>query len=141
MQLKRYTDYSLRLLIYLGVHPERVVSVNEIAQAYAISRNHLLKVVSGLIEQGLVQTFRGKSGGLQLARAPQHINVGDVVKFMEGSSQIVDCHEPYCPIVPACNLKRVLHEAQTEFHKALKRYTLADLIAGKEHKLVQLLAG
>ena len=141
MQLKRYTDYSLRVLIYLGVHPDQVVSINEIAQAYDISRNHLLKVVNGLLEQGLIQTFRGKSGGLQLARPPHKINIGDVVKYMEGHTVLVDCHEPYCPIQPVCNLKHALHEAHQEFFKTLNHYTLAGLIKGQEKKLVQLLTG
>jgi Rrf2 family nitric oxide-sensitive transcriptional repressor len=141
MQLKRYTDYSLRVLIYLGVNPDKVISINEIAEAYDISRNHLLKVVNGLIEQGPIQTFRGKTGGLQLAKPLHRINVGEVVKYMEGSSQIIDCHEPYCPIVPVCNLKRALHEANQAFYKSLKGYTLADLIKGKEARLVQLLTG
>lgn len=139
MQLKRYTDYSLRVLIYLGVKPDKIVSVNEIAKAYDISRNHLLKVVHGLMEQKLVQSYRGKHGGLKLAKVPGKINVGEVVRYMEGDSSVVNCHEPYCQIVPACTLKRVLHEANQEFYKALKHYTLEDLISGKETKLVQLL--
>jgi Rrf2 family nitric oxide-sensitive transcriptional repressor len=141
MQLKRYTDYSLRVLIYLGVHPDQVISINEIAEAYDISRNHLLKVVNGLMEQGLIQTYRGKTGGLQLAKSMSKINVGEVVKYMEGNNQIIDCHEPYCPILPACNLKRALHDANQAFYKSLKSYTLADLIKGKQTRLVELLTG
>jgi Rrf2 family nitric oxide-sensitive transcriptional repressor len=140
MQLKHYTDFSLRTLIYLGINPERVVSINEIAVAYDISRNHLLKVVNGLIEQDLIQTFRGKTGGLQLAKLPKEINVGEVVKYMEGSNQIIDCQEPYCKILPACNLKRALNEANQAFYNTLKTYTLADLIKGKKTKLTTLLA-
>lgn len=141
MQLKRYTDYSLRVLIYLGVHPEQVVSINEIARAYGISRNHLLKVVHGLMEQNLILTFRGKTGGLQLAQLPHKIRVGDVVRYMEGHSGLVDCHEPACPIQPVCTLKHALHEAQQAFYKSLNRYTLASLIKSQDKKLVQLLAG
>lgn len=141
MQLKHYTDFSLRTLIYLGINPERVVSINEIAEAYDISRNHLLKVVNGLIEQGLIQTFRGKTGGMQLAKAPGKINVGEVVKYMEGSNPIIDCQEPYCKILPACTLKRALHEANQSFYNTLKTYTLEDLIKGKKAKLTQLFAG
>ena len=141
MQLKRYTDYSLRVLIYLAIHPQQTISVNEIAEAYDISRNHLLKVVNGLLEQELVQTYRGKTGGLQLAKTASKINVGEVVKYMEGNAKVIDCHEPYCPIVPACSLQRALNEAHQAFYKSLKRYTLADLIKGKESRLVQLLTG
>lgn len=140
MQLKRYTDYSLRILIYLAINPDQVISVNEIAGAYDISRNHLLKVVNGLVEQGLIRTHRGKTGGLQLAVPANKINVGEVVKYMEGNSQLIDCRELYCPILPACNLKLALHEAHEAFYNSLKRYTLASLIKGKENRLVKLLA-
>ena len=140
MQLKRYTDYSLRVLMYLGINPDRVVSINEIAQAYDISRNHLLKVVSGLAELGVIEAYRGKTGGWKLARAPHQINIGQVVQHMEDQSAIIDCHEPACPILPACTLKRVLHEAQTAFFKTLSQYTLADLIDTKQNKLIRLLA-
>jgi Rrf2 family nitric oxide-sensitive transcriptional repressor len=139
MQLKRYTDYSLRVLIYLGIHPDDIISINEIAQAYDISRNHLLKVVSGLQDSGLITTFRGKHGGLHLAKSPGEINVGRVVESMEGRSPLVDCREPFCPILPACNLNTVLREAQQAFIDTLCNYTLADLISGKEVKLVELL--
>jgi len=139
MQLKRYTDYSLRVLIYLGIHPDRVVSLNEMAEAYDISRNHLLKVVGGLAELGWIEAYRGKTGGWKLARAPHQINIGQVVQHMEGQGAIIDCHEPACPILSACTLKRVLHEAQTAFFKTLHQYTLADLLETKQHKLVRLL--
>jgi len=139
MQLKRYTDFSLRVLIYLGIHPDEVISINEIARAYDISRNHLLKVVIGLQEQQLIETHRGKHGGMQLAKSPDDINVGEVVKYMEGSSPIVNCREPFCPILPACNLNAVLREAQQSFIHTLQTYTLADLLDGKEEQLVELL--
>ncbi len=140
MQLKRYTDYSLRILIYLGINPERVVSINEIAQAYGISRNHLLKVVIGLAEQDLIEAYRGKTGGWRLAHAPHQINIGKVVEYMEDQGSVIDCHEPACPILPACNLKRALQEAQTAFFQVLRQYTLADLLNKKQDKLIRLLA-
>ena len=139
MQLKRYTDYSLRLLLYLAVNPDRIISLNEIANAYDISRNHLLKVVNALVEIQLVQTFRGKTGGLQLAKLPKEINVGELVHYMEGENPIVNCQEPYCVILPDCTLSRVLHEAYWEFIQYLNRYTLADLLRGNQNKLQQLL--
>jgi Rrf2 family nitric oxide-sensitive transcriptional repressor len=140
MQLKRYTDYSLRVLIYLALHPERVVSVNEIAHAYSISRNHLLKVVRGLAEQGWIEAYRGKTGGWKLKQAPHQINIGKVVEQMEDQDSLIDCHEPACPILPACNLKHALQEAQLAFFQSLRRYTLADLLDKKQHKLIRLLA-
>lgn len=140
MQLKRYTDYSLRVLIYLGAHPDEIVSVNRIAEAYAISRNHLLKVINGLAEQHLIRTFRGKHGGMRLAVAPQDINVGDVVAHMEGSGPLIDCRQPPCPILPACELNHALYEARQAFIDSLRGYTLADLLRGKREQLVRLLA-
>ena len=140
MQLKRYTDYSLRVLLHLAVYPDRIISINEIAQAYDISRNHLLKVVNGLVEMKLVQTYRGKSGGLRLAKLPNEINVGELVRYMEGENPIVNCQKPSCVIMPACTLSGVLHEAYWEFIQYLNRYTVADLIRGKQNKLQQLLA-
>jgi Rrf2 family nitric oxide-sensitive transcriptional repressor len=140
MQLKRYTDYSLRILIYLGINPERVVSINEIAQAYGISRNHLLKVVIGLTEQGLIEAYRGKAGGWRLACTPHQINIGKVVEYMEDQGSVIDCHAPECPILPACNLKRALQVAQTAFFQSLRQYTLADLLDKKQDKLIRLLS-
>lgn len=139
MQLKRYTDYALRVLIYLGLHAEEVVSVNRVATAYGISRNHLLKVMQGLSEQQLIRTFRGKHGGMQLAAAPQDINVGRVVAHMEGDSPLVDCREPACPILPACELNHVLYQAQQAFIDSLHQHTLADLLRDRL-QLVRLLA-
>jgi Rrf2 family nitric oxide-sensitive transcriptional repressor len=139
MQLKRYTDYSLRVLIYLGIFPDEVISINKIARGYDISRNHLLKVVNGLAEQQLVTTFRGKHGGLQLAKSPDSINVGAVVDYMEGRNPLIDCRNPTCPILPACTLNVVLDEAKRAFIKSLHRYTLADLLEGKRSQLVELL--
>ena len=139
MQLKRYTDYALRVLIYLGSHPGQVVSVSRIAQAYGISRNHLLKVVNGLTEQRLIDTFRGKHGGLQLATAPEDINVGTVVTHMEGDSPLIDCINPPCPILPACQLNHALRAAQQAFIDHLSGYTLADLLHGRQQQLVRLL--
>ena len=141
MQLKRYTDYSLRVLICLGLYPGEVISINKIARAYDISRNHLLKVVNGLAEQQLIETFRGKHGGLQLAKSPDSINVGEVVGYMEGRNPLIDCREPPCPILPACTLNAVLDEAKRAFINTLQHYTLADLLEGKRSQLVELLAG
>jgi Rrf2 family nitric oxide-sensitive transcriptional repressor len=97
MQLKRYTDYALRVLLYLGTHPDEVASISRIAGAYGVSRNHLLKVMHGLTEQGLVTTFRGKHGGLRLALPPADINVGAVVTHMEGGQPVDRLYQPRLP--------------------------------------------
>lgn len=140
MQLKRYTDYSLRLLIMLALEPERIISIKEVAQTYDISRNHLLKIVTQLHQLKLIRTHRGKKGGLQLGRDPQSINVGKLVRELEGRQALINCKDPACPILPACRLKTALAEAEAAFYSVLEAYSLADLLDGKETALRRLLA-
>jgi len=139
MQLTRHTDYSLRVLMYLGVNPGRMVTIAEISEAYDISRNHLMKVVHELGGLGFVETFRGKQGGIQLARALEAVNVGDVVRQMEENLDIVNCNEPVCPIESVCILREALDEARDAFLAVLDEYTLADLIDRRKRKLRMLL--
>lgn len=140
MQLKRFTDFALRVLIYLGLHPDKVISINEIARAFGISRNHLLKVVNELVAEELITTYRGKTGGLRLAKPPAAINVGVLVRSLEGNGPLIDCQQPFCPILPACTLSHAMQEAHQAFFRSLDRYTLADLMGDKQDKLVNLLA-
>lgn len=131
MRLTAFTDYSLRVLIYLGTAPERLATIDRIAEAYGISANHLMKVVHQLGQMGYVETVRGKGGGLRLARAPEAINVGEVVRRTEDGFAVVECFEKgkrSCTIAPSCVLKRALHEAVDAFLEALDRYSLADLV-------------
>jgi Rrf2 family nitric oxide-sensitive transcriptional repressor len=139
MKLKRYTDYSLRLLMYLATEPRRVVRIAEIASAYGISRNHLLKIVNQLVALELLETQRGKSGGIRLAHPPREIVLGEVVRQTEGRWNVVDCHSPACPILPACRLRGVLDEARDAFLQVLDRYTLADLVDRRQDDLRRLL--
>jgi len=140
MHLKRFTDFALRVLIYLALHPQRVISINEIARAFDMSRNHLLKVVNELVASELVTTYRGKSGGMQLSKLPADINVGHLTRKLEGESPLINCTKPLCPILPACTLNQALDEAQQAFFDQLDRYTLADLIGNQQNRLVNLLA-
>jgi Rrf2 family transcriptional regulator, nitric oxide-sensitive transcriptional repressor len=142
MQLTLYTDYSLRVLIYLGIHRHRLSTIAEIAAGYGgISRNHLVKVVHNLSTHGYIHTTRGKGGGLMLAREPRDINVGDVVRHTEVSFDVVECFDRAnnrCPITPACRLKSALHEALSAFMNVLDGYTLADILEN-ERELSTLL--
>jgi Rrf2 family nitric oxide-sensitive transcriptional repressor len=140
MQLKRYTDYSLRLLMYLAIHPERVVSIAEIANAYTISRNHLLKIVNRLVALGMIETRRGKTGGIRLAREADEIGLGAVVRDMEGQWKVIDCNSPVCPILPGCALRGVLNEARDAFLQVLDGYSLADLVDRRQGDLRRLLS-
>ncbi len=134
MRLNLFTDYCLRTLMYLGSH-EGVARRSEIAQAYAISDNHLMKVVHWLASAGYVATMRGRGGGIRLSRAPASILIGDLVRRSESGSYLVECFEPGnvgCIISPVCQLKPVLHEAQEAMLAVLDRYSLADVLGDRQ---------
>lgn len=131
MRLTVYTDYSLRVLMYLSLKEGRLATISEIAASYHISKAHLMKVAHQLGIKGLVKTVRGRQGGLRLARSPHMITVGEVIRETEPDLALVPCFEPVCAdcaIVPACVLKRALHEARAVFFDVLDGYTLADLV-------------
>jgi Rrf2 family transcriptional regulator, nitric oxide-sensitive transcriptional repressor len=141
MRLTTFSDYGLRVLIYLAVHRGSLATIAEIARAYGISANHLMKVVHHLAQQGHVETVRGKGGGMRLAREPADINVGTVIRQSEDNFTFVECFDAEtsdCRIAPACHLKNVLGEAMEAFFTALDRYTLADLVDNRV-KLAKLL--
>ncbi len=132
MRLNLQSDYALRLLMHLAANPDRLVRVRDVADRFRISQNHLMKVAFLLGKEGLIQTVRGRAGGLRLARKPESIRVGDVVRRMETGIPLVECFsaEPGgCLISGACRLKGVLQEALGAFLGVLDRYTLADLAA------------
>jgi len=135
MQLTLYTDYSLRVLIYLGLNPQRLATITDIAQSYGISRNHLVKVVHNLATQGFIHTSRGRRGGITLARPTAEINIGDVVRHTEVNFHLVECFDRErntCPIAAACILKSALYEAQRAFVAVLDKYTLADVLGNRD---------
>lgn len=137
MRLTQFTDYSLRTLLFVGVHADRRVSIAEIARSYRISYNHLTKVAALLGELGVVESVRGRGGGLRLARRPEEINIGWLVRRTEPDFHLVECFDPAtdtCPISPACMLRRVLHDAQKSFLDTLDQYTLADFLASPERR-------
>ena len=137
MRLTRYTDYAMRVLLHLAAHPDRLCSIAEIARAYGISRNHLMKVVNDLGKAGYVASVRGRAGGIRLARPPESINVGAVVRHAEEGFDLVDCGQ--CVIAPVCGLTAVVHEALAAFLAVFDRYTLADLL-GRPSALLALMA-
>jgi len=132
MRLNLQSDYALRMLMHLASTPTRLVTIAEVADRFRISHNHLMKVAYLLGREGLIQTVRGRSGGLRLVGSPANIGIGHVVRRMEGDIHIVECFaaEPGgCMISSACRLKGVMHEALGAFLSVLDRYTLADLVA------------
>ena len=135
MRLTRYTDYAMRVLLYLGAQPDKVCSISEIARVYGISQNHLMKISHQLGKAGYVTGVRGRFGGIRLGRPADRINVGAVVRLTEDSFDLVDCGS--CLIAPACGLTGTLAEALAAFMAVLDRHTLADLLK-KRSKLAGL---
>ena len=131
MRLTDYTDYTLRVLMFLALNRERLATIPEIAAAYDISENHLMKVVHQLARSGVVESVRGKGGGIRLAREPEAIRLGQIVRASEGSAPIVEClsdEVSSCRIAPACRLTAVLSRAFDALYATLDEYTLADLV-------------
>lgn len=142
MNLTRFADYGLRILIHLGLRDGDVVSIGEIAAAYGISENHLHKVANGLGQLGYVRAVRGRRGGLQLAQPPGRIVIGDVVRRTEASLAVVECMDGVpCPIRGPCRLEGMMDEAMKAFLSALDRYTLADLLHERREALARQLGG
>jgi Rrf2 family nitric oxide-sensitive transcriptional repressor len=131
------------VLLYLGARPDRVCTIPEMARAYGISQNHLMKVVHALGKAGYVTSVRGRHGGIRLARTASAINVGAVMRTSETQSgaeglMLLDC--PRCPIAPACGLTNVIDEALAAFFAVLERYTLADLLDQRSEALLAIFA-
>jgi len=141
MRLTKFTDYSLRVLIYLAVHDDKHISVGDIAAAYGISKNHLMKVILFLSAADVVITTRGKGGGIKLKFSPQQVNIGDLVRKSEADSMLVECFSPTisdCRIESSCLLQDAFRKASNAFYAVLDNYTLTDLIANRA-TLVRLL--
>lgn len=140
MQLTQFTDYSLRALIYISLRKE-LCTINDIAKAYRISSNHLVKIIHNLSKLGIIKTIRGKSGGITMAMDPSQINLGELILTLEPNFDVVPCfnqEKANCCIAPACKLKLILYQAKESFLKVLKEYTLADIL-DNEVELAKLL--
>lgn len=130
MQINRFTDLGLRVLMYLTVEARsKPVTVTEIAESFGVSRNHLVKVVHRLGKLQWLTTTRGKGGGLALARPAATYRLGDVVRELEGRSTLIDCSSPPCALWQGCHVKSALDEALDAFYDKLNHYTLADVVA------------
>jgi len=132
MRLTDYTDYTLRVLMFCAVHTDRPISIAEIADGHGISKNHLMKIVNDLARQGLLETTRGRGGGLRLLRDPASIGVGDVVRAAETDFRLVECFDPSsnaCTLAPGCRLKGLFGRALQAYFQTLDGATLADIMA------------
>jgi len=133
MRLSVQTDYSLRVLMHLAVTSPKLVTIRDIADRFQISRNHLMKVVNALARAGFVDTTRGRTGGIRLARDPAEIGIGDVVRTFESDSHLVECfnaEKNTCLLTSACRLKGALLAASNAFYAELDHYRLSDFTRG-----------
>lgn len=134
MKLTTFTDYSLRVLMFLATEPQRRATIAEIAVTFGVSENHLVKVVHFLAKHGWVSTQRGKHGGLQLGQAAGDVNIGQVVRATEGAALPAECFQAdggSCLIGNCCHLKDLLEQAVHAFYAVLDRYTLADIVRNR----------
>jgi Rrf2 family transcriptional regulator, nitric oxide-sensitive transcriptional repressor len=132
MRLSEFTDYTLRVLMYCAAHRQRLVTIGELAEHHRLSKNHLMKVVNDLARQGLIETTRGRGGGLRLSKAPEAVRIGDVVRASETDFRLVECFDPAtnaCTLSPRCRLKHVFDAALQAYFRELDGATLADLVA------------
>ena len=142
MKLKKYTDYALRVLLFTGMKSSgELASIKEISEVFNISQHHLGKVVFDLNKLELIETVRGRYGGIRLAKPAEEINVGMVVRQLENDFALLDCFdqgERHCVISPGCTLKHALNKALHAFFKVLEEYTIKDLI-NNENELKELM--
>lgn len=133
MKLTNFCDYSLRVLIFLGIKKERS-SIGEISKAYGLSRNHIVKVVHNLARLGYIHSIQGKKGGIELATRPEEINLGKIIEQIEPNFDLVECFNEVknaCSISPSCRLKGYLLQAKNAFLDSLGKYSLANIIKDK----------
>jgi Rrf2 family nitric oxide-sensitive transcriptional repressor len=131
MRLADYTDYTLRVLMYCAANPDRLVTIAEIADDHAVSKNHLMKIVNDLARQGVLETTRGRGGGLRLLKPAEEIRIGDVVRAAETDFRLVECFDAdtnTCTMTASCRMKHLLQGAMAAYFRELDGATLADLV-------------
>ena len=132
MRLAEYTDHTLRVLMYCASNPDRLITIGEIAQAQELSKNNLMKIVSELVRQGLIESSRGRSGGVRLVKPATQIRIGDVVRATETDFRLVECFDERttnCTMLASCGLKGLFGRALTAYFRELDGATLADIIS------------
>ena len=132
MKLSLYTDYSLRVLMYLGANPSRRVTLTQLGEYYGISVDHLRKIVHELGRHDYIKTYRGKNGGFELNIPSGEINIGELVATTEGRKPVVDCQKQPCVLASNCRLQGVLAKAEEAFFDSLNQYSLADILEDKK---------
>jgi Rrf2 family transcriptional regulator, iron-responsive regulator len=141
MRLTRQTNYAMRILMYCAVNEGRLSRIPEIANSYSVSELFLFKILQPLVEHGLVETVRGRNGGVRLGRPAETISLFDVVRVTEESFAMAECFETdaaECPLVDSCGLNAALREALNAFFAVLARHSIADLVASKQDMRTRL---
>jgi Rrf2 family nitric oxide-sensitive transcriptional repressor len=138
MKLTRYSDYALRVSLYLALHHDRLVSISEIVQAYDLPRGNIMKLTTDLVRAGLIVSVRGRAGGIRLARPATDITIGQIVRHTEKEQPMVDCST--CILAPDCGLICMLSEAQQAFFRVLDAYTLAEAVTRSPSAISRLMA-
>ena len=140
MQLTRFTDLGLRVLMYLAVRRgEATTTVQQVGNFFQVSHNHLTKVVHRLAQVGWISTVQGRGGGISLALPEAQIRIGDVIASLEPTLEVIDCGAPPCPLAGCCRLKDVLGAAERSFLATLNEYTLSDLARGRTAKVIRMM--
>jgi len=129
MQITRYTDISLRVLMYLASKPNDIISISRLSAIYMTSNNHMVKVVHNLVKLGYLESIRGRNGGVKLNASPDDITVSELVRKTENHDNVINCAAANCPLHPRCSLTGVLHAANEAFYTALEGTTLTDLVS------------
>lgn len=142
MQLSKFTDLGIRVLLVLSAKPEQPATILQIAEHLEVSKNHLMKIVHFMSKQGWLTTIRGKSGGVMLSQLPQDYKIGHLIRILEENTTheniIVNCHAPSCTLIPACRLPRMLNGAMAQFYNYLDQYSLLDILKQPEMHIVSL---
>ena len=137
MQLTKFTDYALRVLLFLAQNPDKRITIDEISKHYQVSRNHLMKIVHSLSVAGFIHSSRGRNGGLSLGMSASSITIADVILHTEKNMDLVECFETgsNCMLESDCVLRHVLHRAQDSFIEVLSLFSLADILE-RQNRLV-----
>lgn len=142
MQLSKFTDLGIRVLLVLSAKPEQPATILQIAEHLEVSKNHLMKIVHFMSKQGWLTTIRGKSGGVMLSQLPNTYKIGYLIKILEENTTheniIVNCNTPSCTLIPACRLPRMLNGAMAQFYNYLDQYSLLDILTQPEMHIVSL---
>lgn len=133
MQLNKFTDYGLRILVYIAQPRDELYVVNELAENLQVSQNHLVKIVHFMAKKQWIFTSRGKGGGIKINPDILHMPLGEIVRILQDDPQIINCAEPPCVLRPQCGLKAILDDALNQFYESLNQYTLAEILSPKKN--------